>query len=318
MISARHELSNFQGSEERTMQKFEQLKEKCQDLFEDYLYTTDRTQKATILVELMSNQKYFDQLTSTLANDEPFMRIITALRMSFEKVEKEVIYFGGLDEIKKSKLSSRDRTGVNTDEPGSVLRSLRNNPDLEHTAYHKYQSDMQPYDKNKHNFEAMDEFSKREAIDKMLDDLKYKSGFDVGEKLNVSHLSPEARRKSDLSVLMKLKQEINNIEEQQAKESDPVKKVELETKKQEIKKVTGFMGGLKSFFGGIFSKRNPVVKFFASMFKSKKKNAATGKKDMGNPSLSSGIPADAEFRVIEDRKSDRPTNGFNHFQLGPK
>lgn len=297
MIYARHEVSQFQGSEERTMQKLETLKEKCSDLYEDYAYATDRTQKATILVDLMSEQKYFEQLIGTLVNEEPFMRIITALRMSFERVEKEVLYFGGLDEIKKSKLSSRDRSGQNEGQPGSlVMGSLRNNPDIENTAYRTYQSDMAGYEQNKAAFEQMDEYAKREAIDKMLDDLKYKSGFDVGERLNVSHLTPEVRRKSDLSILVRLKQEINNIEDQQSKEKDPVKKKELEIKKQEIKKVTGFMGGLKSFFGGI-------VRFFSGMFKSKKKKAAAQNRPelASNASLGSGIPSEADFKLVDKR-----------------
>ena len=298
MISANTKMSVLDISKSEQMRiKLKFIAEKCMELFEDFECAKSREQKAGLLYELVSFQKQFELLLAEVPDEDDHMREITGLKLSFERVEKEVIYLGGIQELKSlvevNKMQSRQRSDNGRQE--EELKKAVRKQEISDFAREAEKKEYGAYNASKKQFEQLSEDEKRHKIDALLEDIKVRSGFDLTtEKFG----SERASRKTDLDKLKKLEEELKKVEGSIGKARNTQERQQLAENQRQLTKAKQMIVGLKSVYEAVFTRRNPVVKFFLKLFG----NGQAGKQTQpGRASAVRATPppiAEDEFIVV--------------------
>lgn len=250
---------------ESTKAKLANIQAICEKIYETYDDSTSRHEKLACLKKLLSYQKAFEDIVADMADDcyDACMRLVVSMRLSFDKIDRYAVAFGGIEVVKKE-TAETGRERSEPQESYNMKEAVRRRTDLEDLAYEEFKDDM----KEVHEAEAMDETEKRKAIDKLLEDLKVTSGFTVADQdMHASKFCSDfATRKTDMDKYKKINNEIKRLDTVIKQENDPKKKKDLVKHQQDLKKVEKMVIGLKSVFRALFTSRNPVIRFFGRLF----------------------------------------------------
>lgn len=273
MISLNPKVSNL--AQDMTHQgikaKFSAIQEACFDLFSDYEVSIDIQEKKTILRDLLKHRKNFDYLVNLLPDEDVFMLEITAMRLSFEKVNKEVQYFG-IEEVLESREDLLKSTKQESNENDNYLAGR--NTHISEFAFQDYREEMKKYEENRGAYMSLSEDEKQKKINLMLEKLKLTSNFSLGEVREDYNLNKEPtknRRYSDIDDLLKVEKEKRRINEELKKEKNPKKIKQLKENKQDVDKLAQMMVGLRTIHEVLFTSKNPIVGFFQNLFGKKTK-----------------------------------------------
>lgn len=279
MISASTNLSELGNdkSEESIRRKLNRIQEACSDLFSDYEFSFNVQEKKKILKELLGYQKLFHKLEAEIPDEGIFLLEMSSMRLSFSKVDSEVMKFG-YDEILKSSSEQRSRG----EEQNGVLRdAVRRNSNMSDVAFEEYQEEMDKYEHKKEEFETLPEEDKREKVNEMLERLKVTSGFSLPNTSDFHQTSDFGQRRNTAAAdFILVQKEIKLADEHLKKEKCPQKRAALEQKQQDLKKLSKMMIGLRSVYDALFTSRNPIVRLFMKLFRKtpkQDKNAAATK-----------------------------------------
>lgn len=275
MLRVNEQLDKFNDADDPIKKKLKFIQEQCGELFEDYETSNNKVEKQKLLHKLLVYQKAFDSITQEIENEDDYIREVTALRISFEKVEKEVIYFGGLDEMEDTIRHSQGRKpgphdghhekhGIMGKQPSD---SIYNRSGISSMAFEEYKREMAKYQNKKNEFEHLSENEKRKQIDQLLEDYQNKAGYSI-----LTEKFAPGKGTHEVGSFLKVQEEIQKLDEHLKKETDSEKRKKLEEQKRDLKKASGLMIGLTSVYEYIFTGRNPIVRFFKFLFSSKQKS----------------------------------------------
>ena len=269
--------------------KLEWMMEECSRLYEDYEESKERLKKEKILEEMMAYRKAFDEIVDELQDEDEYMRQITCLRLSFEKMQQEVVYFGGLQEMKKDMKHRMDHQKPhlhkNEEEEGD-FDLIRKNEGWRKSEieYERYREDMKEYEDKKKEYDLLDDYDKRKQIDVLLDELQKKTGYTiVNERFSVK--TSVRDKEKEMRSFIQVQEEIKRIDKEIVKEKNEDKLKVLHQQQEQLKEVSTLMMGLSSIWNTIFSARNPVIRFFKNIFSSSKDKSAPSTPTLPTASL---------------------------------
>lgn len=237
----------------------------CESIYEAYESTTSTQEKLSYLRRLLSYQKAFSEIQADLSDEayDGCMRLIVSLNISFDKIDNYAVEFGGIAKLKES-VNSENRERARPEEAQGMKDTVRRRTEIEDIAYGEFKEEM----KEAKVGEGLDEVEKRKAVDKLLEDLKFSSGFTVApQDLQASKFASEfSTRKTDIDKLKLISNEIKKLDKDIKKEKNQEKKQVLVHQQKELKKAESMVLGLKSVYQALFTSRNPIIRFFGKLF----------------------------------------------------
>lgn len=254
----------------------------CEGIYEAYESTTSKHDKLAYLKRLLGYQKAFNDIVDSMADEayDESMRTIVGMNISFDKIDNYAVMFGGIEAIKKE-TADGGRERSNAEEIDGMKKAVRRRTEIEDIAYEEYKGQM----KEAQVGADLDDDEKRKAVDKLLEDLKFSSGFTVApQDIEASKFASEfSTRKTDLDKLKQISNEIKKLGTTIKKENNQEKKKQLVNQQKELKKAEGMVLGLRSVYEALFTSRNPIVGFFGRLFGKKYDVPKKGQAVMASP-----------------------------------